>query len=129
MLLGLFCPLKTSENIRFSNVFIGYRERPVACNRLRKRFDTYRFTQVVKRIYSLVNKLAENLNSKINNSYSWLSHFLEGLHLSFIYDYDSKGNIVFDRFTMKHFKTYPAIIIKKKAVINELVTISRGLLG
>ena len=32
---GLFrCPLKTSENLWFSDVFKGYRKRPVAQNRL-----------------------------------------------------------------------------------------------
>ena len=34
---GLFlCPLKTSENQRFSDVFKGYRKRPVVWNRLKK---------------------------------------------------------------------------------------------
>ena len=39
---GLFLyPLKTSENQRFSDVFRGYRKRPMALNELKERIYYY----------------------------------------------------------------------------------------
>ena len=56
-------PLKTSENLWFSNVFRGYRERPVTWNGL-KAFVEMIFFSKRKSFYRIIFTVLQNLFSK-----------------------------------------------------------------